>query len=222
MKMLYGVGAGPGDPELLTLRAVRCLCEAQHIFVPRTLPDEPGLAETIVQEYLAGKHVISCHFPMGADNTERYVQTAKTIEAAILDGETGAFVTLGDPLVYSTYAYTMREAQKLGVEVRIVPGITSFTAAAAALAMPITVKNESVYLTDGQVEEDILARVHTACILKVRRHKADTLEKLEKHGFHYTYIRHCSLPQETILHDKEAILQDREYMSLLLARKVEE
>ncbi len=219
MKILYGVGVGPGDPELLTLKAVRCIRAAQHIFVPRTTPDEPGLAESVVQEYLAEKHVVACHVPMGADNAERYIQIAQTIDATIHTGETGAFVTLGDPLVYSTYAYIMLEAQKLGIETPIIPGITSFTAAASALAMPIAIKDEHVYLVDGHVDEEILQRVHTVCVLKPRREVAETLGKLEKFEFRYTYIKHCSLPQETVLHDKEDILRDREYMSLIIAKK---
>lgn len=219
MKILYGVGVGPGDPELLTLKAVSCMREAQHIFVPRTRPEKPGLAEMAVQEYLHDKHVITFHFQMRADNAEQYAETAHTIDAAIKDGETGAFITLGDPLVYSTYIYVMYETQKLGIVTKTIPGIPSFTAAASAIGWPLAVKDEQVYVTDGDVDERILQQVHTVCILKPQQKKAEILETLEKQGFHYTCITRCSLPQEIVLHDKEAILQDREYMSLIIGKK---
>lgn len=219
MKTLYGVGVGPGDPELLTVKAARCLREAQHIFVPRTRPDEAGLAETIVQDYLAGKHVVACYFPMGADNAGRYIQIAQTFASVIQADEVGVFVTLGDPLLYSTYAYTLREAQKLGIAVKTIPGITALTAAAAALTIPIAIKDESVYITDGQLDDEILARVQTVCVFKARRNAADTLEKLEQHGFQYTCVKHCSLPQQAILSEKEAIVQDCEYLSVIFAKK---
>ncbi len=220
MKILYGVGVGPGDPELLTLKAVRCIRDAQHIFIPRTKPDEPGMAETIIREYLHDKHVVTCHVPMGADNTERYHQIAYTIDATLNDSESGAFITLGDPLVYSTYIYTMHAVNTLGIETRTIPGISSFTAATSALGMPIAVKDEQVYLTDGHLDEAILHSVQTVCVLKPYRDKAATLEKLEKYGFQYTYITHCSLPQEAVLREKEAILHEHEYMGLIIAKKL--
>ena len=122
---------------------------------------------------------VYAHIPMGADNAERYVRIAQLIDQTLHDDETGAFLTLGDPLVYSTYAYIMFEAQKYGIETRIIPGITSFTAAASALTMPMALKDESVYLADGHVDEDVLRRVQTVCVLKPRREKAETLEKFE-------------------------------------------
>lgn len=197
MKILYGVGVGPGDPELLTLKAVRCIREAQHVFVPRTRPEKPGLAEMAVQEYLHDKHVITFHFQMRADNAEQYAETAHTIDAAMKDGETGAFITLGDPFVYSTYIYIMREAHKLGIVTKIIPGIPSFTAAAAALGQPIAVKGEHVYVTDGDVDERILQQVQTVCILKARRSTAQTLEMLEKHGFRYACISIAHSPMKS-------------------------
>lgn len=218
MKTLYGVGVGPGDPELLTLKTVRCIREAQHIFVPRTRPEKPGLSEMAVQEYLHDKHVVTFHFQMGADNAKQYAETAYTIDAAMNDGETGVFITLGDPLVYSTSIYIMREAQKLGIVTKIIPGIPSFTAAASVIGRPFAVKDEQVYVTDGHIDEHILQRVQIVCILKPQRRKAEILKLLEKHRFDYTYITRCSLPQETVLRDKEAILQDREYMSLIIGK----
>jgi precorrin-2 methylase len=115
----------------------------------------------------------------------------------------------------------VQEVRKLGIETQAIPGIPSFTAAAAAAGSPIALRDEHIYLTDGGVNESVLQNVHTVCILKPRRKIAETLETLEKYNFRYTYIKHCSLPQETILDKREAILQDHEYISLVIAKKEE-
>lgn len=221
MKTLYGVGVGPGDPELVTLKAIRIIREADYVFVPRSRIDDQGMAEKIVAEHLDGKNVIYVHFPMGPDNSELYKRTAEKIYTTLDDNETGAFITIGDPTVYSTFTYVMFEVQKLGMNFMIVPGIASFSAAAAALRLPLTIKDESFYLADGCVDEDILQRVHSVCVLKPRKKHVETLRKFEQYGFEYAYIKRCSLPQEEILREKEQIMQDRDYMTVLFARKVE-
>jgi len=219
MKTLYGVGVGPGDPELLTVKAIRVIQAADYVFVPRSKPEEVGMAEAIVSEYLEGKTLIYLHFPMGPDNSELYRETAKIIDQTLLDGESGAFITIGDPTIYSTFTYVMFEAQTRRMVVEIVPGISSFSAAAAALSLPITIKDESFYLADGHVDEEVLQRVQSVCVLKPRKENAETLKKFETHDFDYNYIKRCSLPEQEILHDRESIVRDRDYMTVLFARK---
>ena len=219
MKTLYGVGVGPGDPELVTLKAVRLIREADFIFVPRPEPDKQGMAEAAVAEHLDGKAVIYLHVQMKQDNTETYREAARTIDATLDDGQTGVFITLGDPFVYSTYTYVMFAAQQLGLRQVIVPGICSCNTAAAALGWPVTVKGENFYMADGYVEEAVLVNVNCICILKPYKDKAATLRKLEQHGFQYAYLKRCSLPEQQILTDAAAILQDTDYMAIIFARR---
>ena len=220
MKTLYGVGVGPGDPGLLTMKAINLIRKAAYVFVPRTREDKQGMAEAVVAEYLEGKNIVYLYFPMREDNSERYKQAAETINSTLKDGEIGVFITIGDPMVYSTYSYVMFEAQQLGIKQVVVPGVTSFNAATATLRIPMTLKKESFYLADGFVDEEILQRVNSLCVLKPHKDKANTLEKLEKHQFQYIYIKHCSLPEEVILIEKEQIMQDRTYMGLIFARRI--
>ena len=219
MKTLYGVGVGPGDPELITLKAIRVIREADCIFAPRPKKESEGMAETIVAKHLTGKQVVYLHLPMGADNSERYREIANEIDATLRDGESGAFITIGDPTVYSTFTYLMFAAQTLGIQTRIVPGIPSFAAASAALGEPLAIRDDSFYLADGSVDDEILRRVQTVCVLKPRKELAQTLDKLERHGFDYAYLKRCSLPEEEIIRDRDRIAQDRDYMTLLFARK---
>ncbi|PCI24932.1 MAG: precorrin-2 C(20)-methyltransferase [SAR324 cluster bacterium] len=217
MKKLYGIGIGPGDPDLITVKAVKLIQGASKVFVPKSKTE--SLAGSIAGEYLEGKEVIELQFPMGKDNRERYIKAAATINDALEDGEYTVFLTLGDPLVYSTFMYLMIEAKKLGITVATVPGITSYNAAASLLVQPITTRDQSFYLADGQVDEQILERVDSVCVLKTTKNKEETLDKLERHGFSYTYVKRCTREGELILTDREAILQDRDYMSLILAKK---
>ena len=217
MKKIYGVGIGPGDPDLITLKAVKLIKGAAKIFVPKSKTE--SLAGSIASELLVGKSVIELTFPMGKDNQQRYIQAASTIDSKLNNNEYGVFLTLGDPLIYSTFIYLMAELKKLGIEITTVPGITSFAAAASAILEPLTAKNQNFYLVDGEIDEKILARVDSVCVLKTTRDKEAILNKLEANGFKYTYIRRCTRADELILTEREAILKEQDYMSLILAKK---
>lgn len=218
MKKIYGIGIGPGDKELITLKAYRLIKECDYIFVP--MSKGKSLAKTIVSEYTEGKDVIEIEFPMGEKNAIRYRNAAEKMDHMMKDGQTAVFLTLGDAMVYSTYIYLMLELQKLDFQVETVPGITSFNAAASCLNMPLIMKDERFCLCDRFVDEEILKRVDSIAVLKVNTNKEDILNKLEKHRFHYVYIKRCMLPEQKTLYDRHAILADDDYMSLIIARKV--
>lgn len=133
--ILYGVGVGPGDPELLTLKARRILTEADVIAVPDKGAGEKT-ALGIVGAYIQGKPLHSCAAPMIRDQAELdrvWDRTAAELCALLDQGKTVAFITLGDPSVYSTYMYIHRRVLAAGYEARVIPGVPSFCAAAAAL-----------------------------------------------------------------------------------------
>lgn len=217
MKKLYGIGIGPGDKELITLKAYNLIRDCDYIFIPQSKGE--SLAGKITSDYVTDKKVIELEFPMGEDNGERYIKAAEKINEILKDGERGVFLTLGDPMTYSTYVYLMLELKKINVEVETIPGITSFNATASRLGIPLTLRDESFYLADGSVDEEILKRVNTVCILKISKNKQETIERLEKHGFNYIYVKRCTQENETIIYDKEEMLKDTDYMSLIFARR---
>jgi precorrin-2/cobalt-factor-2 C20-methyltransferase len=217
MKKLVGIGIGPGDKELITLKAYNLIKSCDYVFIPESKGD--SLAGKIASEYIKDKKVIELSFPMGEDNQERYVTAANTIDETLEDNETGVFLTLGDPMTYSTYAYLMKELTQLKVLTETIPGITSYNAAAALLGLPVTLRDESFYLVDGNVDEDVLQKVDTICILKVSKNKVEIIDKLEQSGFDYIYVKRCTQQDQTVIYNKEEMLADKDYMSLIFARR---
>lgn len=217
MKTLFGVGTGPGDSDYLTLKAVKVIKDADVIFAPNN--KGKNMALDTVKEYIDGKKIVFIDFPMGSVTEEDYSIAAQYIESEISEEKCGAFLTIGDPMVYSTFIYIMRIIEKMGVKVEVVPGITSFCAGAAISKTPITVKGDRFLLYDDDIDEDMLYNCDSICILKTSQNKENTLNILEKKGFFYTYMKRCTLEEEQILTDRESILKDKDYISFILGRR---
>ena len=217
MRKFYGVGVGPGDSELITLKAINTIKKCDYVFIPKS--KGVSTAKAIAEDYIADKEIIELEFPMGEDNSERYNEAAKIIDKTLKSGQTCVFLTLGDPMTYSTYIYLMLAVKNYDIEIETIPGITSFAASTSRLNLPLTLKGESFYLCDGDIDEEILKRVDSICILKVNKKKKEIIEKLEQESFTYTYVKRVTRADEKVIYDKEEILLDDDYMSLIFGRK---
>ena len=157
---LYGVGVGPGDPELLTLKALRVIGESDVIAVPGRRPRET-VAYRIAAEAckdMGQKELLGIHMPMTKDEDElekSHEEGIKLLREQLDQGKSVAFLTLGDPTVYSTYIYLHHRAAELGYETEIVSGVPSFCAAAARLNTEIAKKAEQIHIVPAsyQVQE---------------------------------------------------------------------
>ena len=146
--MLYGLGVGPGDPELLTLKAARLLKECDVVAVPDKGKGEKT-ALNIVREHVADKELLFCPTPMLRDMKkleESYDQAAADICALLDRGKTVCFITLGDPTIYSTYVYVHRRVAARGQRAEMVPGVPSFCAVAARLDIPLCERDERLLI----------------------------------------------------------------------------
>ena len=133
---LTGVGVGPGDPELLTIKGLRALREANHVFVPVGDTGETGRAEGVVHAHLDPGRARRLLFALSDDasaRSENWERAAREVSEPLRRGETCAFATIGDPNVYSTFTYLARTVKQYVPEVKVetISGITAMQDLAA-------------------------------------------------------------------------------------------
>ena len=162
--ILYGVGVGPGDPELLTAKAIRLLRECDASAAPKSA-DGRQTALDIASPYIGqDKTILLFDMPMTHDKQVRNASHDAAADAlcALLDeGKTVVFLTLGDPTVYSTYWYVHRRVAARGYAAELVPGVPSFCAAAAAMGRALCEDGEMLHVipvTHGRAEEGLSLR----------------------------------------------------------------
>lgn len=216
MKKLYGIGTGPGAADLLTVRATNVIKEADVIFAPNN--KGMNMALDTVKEYIENKKVVLIDFPMGNVTKEDYKKAAEIIFNEIPVDKSGAFLTIGDSMIYSTFIYVMNELGNKDIEIEVVPGIPSFVAASCASKIPLTVKGDSLLLCD-EYDETLINKFDSVAVLKTLKNKEELLNKLEENDFKYTYVKRASLENQEVLLNKEEIIKDKDYISLILGRR---
>ena len=187
---LYGIGVGPGNPDLMTLRAKELLEKAQVIAYPVKKLGEEGVALNIISQRvdIKGKEVVELLFSMNPDDEVRKKCRAEAMEkiCGLLDeGKDIAMVTLGDVSVYSTYMYIDRDIQKRGYETEVVPGIPSFCHGAALARLPLMIGEESVAVVslakrNNENAEKVLDAVDNLVIMKAFASIPAIVEMLNK------------------------------------------
>ncbi|QGY40720.1 precorrin-2 C(20)-methyltransferase [Pseudodesulfovibrio cashew] len=230
---LYGIGVGPGDPELLTIKAVRALGEVDVVFAAASTKNDYSTAYAIARPHLKKEvQVIQLGFPMTKDKTELETAWQRNAEivAEVLDrGENAAFLTLGDPLTYSTYGYLQRTLLRLNPSIRVqaIPGITSFHAAAARIGFVLAESKESLLITSGVTDPDRLEAqldvADNAVILKAYKNFEEiraTLERLRLDD-KTVLVSRLGMDGESILMDIKDAPKTPHYFSLALVRKNE-
>ena len=159
--IFYGVGVGPGDPELITLKGYRVLKEADVSCSPKSKTDKEGVALSVVRSLLDTKQkVLELTFPMTNDKGELELfwdKAVRQILSLLKEGKKVAFITLGDPSLYSTYTYVLKKIKQAGpYPVETIPGVASFCACAAAANIPLTEGDEKLAIIPVVKELDSL------------------------------------------------------------------
>lgn len=185
----YGIGLGPGDPELLTMKAIHIIQRADCIFVPKSDAKEDSLALEIVQDYVRGKRVTEQVYPMTKDKSvlkSAWLKYAEEIRAEVINGNNVAYLTLGDPMTFSTYIYLLRQLNTLLPEhaIHTIPGITSYNAAACAANFPLLMGDErlAVIPVPKDITElrSIIEAFDTVVLMKVAKKLDEVIQLLEE------------------------------------------
>ncbi len=232
---LYGVGIGPGDPELITLKAVRILKEVDKVFAASSSSNEYSIAKEIVDPHLAQDTPVErLPFPMTRDKAvlvEAWRANGERVVELLRQGKDVAFITLGDPLTYSTFCHLMKQVKALepSVEIVTIPGITSYHAAAARLNAPIAQGERGFYVVSGVNGggeiRGALERSDTVFVLKAYR-KFDSIRKtLDDLGLtkRAVVIKRLGLDGEGIIKDISTLDEDEKmpYLSLVVIQNLE-
>jgi precorrin-2/cobalt-factor-2 C20-methyltransferase len=222
---LYGVGVGPGDPELLTIKALRVIREADVIAVPGEIAQESIAYKIVKGAYpqLDDKELLAVAMPMTKDpqKLEASHEAAADRIAEELDaGKNVAFLTLGDPTVYATYLYVHKRIDKRGYDTEIVSGIPSFCAVAARLNTGLVEKAEPLHVIPAsyQVEES-LRLGGTKVLMKAGKKMKYVKEEILKQGQSGMMIENCGMETEKIYRSIEEIPEDAGYYSLIIVKE---
>lgn len=230
--ILYGIGVGPGDPELMTLKAVRVMNSADTVFTAANERNPGSLALDIARPNLrSDANVVNLPFPHtfgSVDGRAPHREAAQVVVNALADGKSAAFLTLGDPMTYSTFSYVMQAVREIAPEVpvRVVPGVTSFAAAAAATLQPLAEGDETLTVVGASRKTDSLLKAladsENVVIMKPYRNAEKVCDLLDEQGRGETtwFCAECSRETELVAEGtKKARPELGRYMSLFIAKR---
>lgn len=221
---LYGIGVGPGDPELLTLKALRLL-QSATVVAYQSATDHESVARSIVAPYLTGQQIEVCfHFPRALDPVAAdslYMDAIKPIAAHLAVGRDVVVLCVGDPLFYGSFMYLFtRLADRY--ETEIVPGISSPMAAAAALGTPLCYQNDVFSVVSATLSVEALRaqliNADAVAIIKLRRHFDKVRQVLSSLNLlaRAKYIERASAGNQRIIPIEDVDPRDVPYFSLIV------
>jgi len=243
---LYVIGIGPGDPELLTLKAVRIIKESPVLCVPKGREEGSSLALSIVEKAvrLDGKEIIEAHFPMVKtrrsqesgvrsqesetdDLNSKWNEIARTILEKLTNGNNVAFLTLGDPTIYSTFFYLYDKMLELhpGLGIEIIPGVSSINASAARANISLGLGNERIAILPANYLvnlKDTLDKFDTIVLMKVNKVLDEIIKLLREMDLigSAVCVSRAGMEDEKIYRDITKIKQEGlNYFSMVIVRK---
>lgn len=230
MAKFYGIGTGPGDSSLVTVKAVNTLKNIDILYTPEAKKGGESLALSIVKEYVPDSVKIkSRYFPMsnhGADKIEAWEDISREIVEDVKGGKDVGFITLGDPMIYSTYVYVMERIMD-DVEVETIPGISSFSHIASNQNFPLVMDTDPLVVIPCTMEEEkideALEKYDCIVLMKIYKKINRILEKLEKHNLidHAILVSNSSQEREEVFTNlrEEKIDEKISYFSTILVNK---
>jgi precorrin-2/cobalt-factor-2 C20-methyltransferase len=227
----YGIGVGPGDSELLTVKAVRIIKSVDCIFAPRADSKGSSLALDIVKDVCEGKRVIEQVYPMVKDKAQletAWLASANEIKRELEDGNSVAYLTIGDPLTFSTYCYLLQQLSKIipSQKIHTIPGITSYNAAACLANFSLIEQSEKLAIVpvSSNIDElrPILNSFDTVILMKVAKKLDDVIDLLEDMKLidNSLFASYIGFENELITRDLLSLKgAGKGYLSVIIVRK---
>ena len=229
---LYGIGVGPGDPELITLKAIRALRSVDVVYTAASAKNSYSIAVEIVTPHLKeGIPIVRLDFPMTRDTetlNRAWSRNADIVRETLYKGRDAALITLGDPMTYSTFGYLMRtlKEETPDVPIHIVPGITSYQAGAASAGRVLAEGEESLTVISGAMGprrlREVIDHTDNVVMLKVYRNYREILDALNDMDLshHAVLVSRCGFDGEQIITNLDELPDEvPPYLSLLLIKK---
>lgn len=221
---LFGVGIGPGDKELITIKAVNSINNADVIALPDSSSGK-NRAYEIIKEYIKDKEVIYIPMPMVKDSrhlTESHEKGAKIIMGYLDKGKNVAFATLGDPSIYSTYMYIHRIVEKNGYNVQMIAGVTSFCAGAARLNISLSDGAEPLIIIPANYQDnkELLKLAGNKVLMKSGKKMDKVKKEIEECNLtDKSYmVENCGMKEEKVYKDLNAVNSESSYFSVIIVK----
>ncbi|MGM9540625.1 precorrin-2 C(20)-methyltransferase [Anaerovibrio sp.] len=227
---LFGIGVGPGDPELLTVKAINAIKQLDVIIAPKTEKKDGSVALNIASQYIKPEtEIVYQVFPMTvgfAEDDTAWQSNKQEILELLQAGKNVGFLTLGDPMFYSTYIYVFRLLQHEPVEIETIPGIPAFCAIGSATNTPIVEGDSILSIVPANMPEDkVRAALRTcdnAVLMKVYKNSDAVIDMLAEEGLAKQAVlaSRCGLDDEVIIRDISGEKGRKlNYLSTILTRR---
>ena len=228
----YGVGVGPGDPELVTLKTQRLLRQAEALCFTQLDDGRESYAMSVIKSMLGepGPELIPITVPSDDTPVDKHTwqEAAAKIGERLKNGRDVAFITEGDPMLYSEFSYLLDSVRESipGLAIEVLPGVSSIMAAAASAGIPLVTHGQRLAILPAVFGIDDLREAITSydtiVLMRVDRTLLDALANLEKLGLagHAIYVRHVSTLREEVVQNIQQLSdEDLDYFSLLIIKR---
>jgi precorrin-2/cobalt-factor-2 C20-methyltransferase len=225
---IYGIGLGPGDPELLTVKAVKTLESADIVVVPQSDKTGRSIAGDIVKHYIPEEKIYWYYFPMTgikADLDERYDDLANKMACMLGEGRKVCYVTIGDTPVYSTFNYLRDRLIDVNIQMEMIPGISAFSAGANQVALPLCEKGENFCVIEMPPSKDeltgVLEEFTTVVLMKVHKKLNILTEFVAENHLSAAYLFHRVTMEDGITYDllNDEIDEKAGYLSTAILKR---
>ena len=217
----YSVGVGPGDPSLMTIKAVETIKKCDVIISPDSGGKE-NIALNIAKQYIEGKRVEYCPMPMTRDQRtldESHAIAAAQIAKLLDEGCSAAFLTLGDPTIYSTAMYVHKRLEAMGYCTKIIPGVPSFCAAAAAANETLCEGAQAAHIIPASYSGDFLQLDGTKILMKSGKSIGAIAKTLKNSGENVFMVRRASMDDEKVFCSIEDFDDNEDYFSIIVVKQ---